>query len=189
MKKLRIFFTAFLVAAFTLPAFSQGFNPPSEGKAVVYFVRVSGWAGASTFEFFHQDKFIGSLKGKSYLRYECDPGKNLFWASTENKEFLTADLKAGGTYIVIVDVIEGFWKPHVGLTPIDETNTELFDRARMLVSEKPPTVMPEAKIEKMNKKLKKFITQELDHYENVTKDKYNFRHIDPDMDIPFGMLN
>jgi len=80
--------------------FSQGFQPPAEGKSVVYFVRVSGYAGAISFEYFHQDKYIGIFKKKNYIRYECNPGKQLFWASSENKEFVTADLKEGGTYII-----------------------------------------------------------------------------------------
>ncbi len=188
MKKLRILFTVLFLSAFSMPLFSQGFQPPAKGKAVVYFIRVSSWGSAVSFDFFHQDKFIGAFKGKNYMRYECNPGKNLFWASSENKEFLTADLKEGGIYIVIVDVIEGFWKAHVGLTPIDESKTDLFDRARMLVSEKPPVSIPQSKIDKMNKKLKKFITEELEHYETVTKNKYNFKHISPDMAIPYGML-
>ncbi|NOX86576.1 MAG: hypothetical protein GXO86_11550 [Chlorobi bacterium] len=188
MKKFSIFVTMLLLAAFANPVFSQGFQAPSPGKAVVYFVRVSGWGSGVTFEFFLGDKYIGAFKGKNYMRYECDPGENLFWASSENKEFLTADLKAGGIYIVIVDVIEGFWKAHVGLTPVDETKPDLLERAKALVNKKPPVVTPQAKIEKMNNKLKKFISEELSHYEQVTKNKYNFHHISPEMAIPLEKL-
>ncbi len=189
MKKFSILFMVMLMVTFANPLSSQGFQPPSPGKSVVYFVRVTGQSGSYTFEFFHQDKYIAALKGKSYFRYECDPGKNLFWASTENKEFLTADLQEGGIYLVIVDVIMGFWKPHVGFTPVDESRTDLLERAKALVNKKPPEEMPQAKIDKMNKKLKKFISEELEHYEKVTKDKYHFRHIDPDMAIPLEKLN
>src|SRR5688572_4466904 len=98
--------------------FAKGFQPPAKGKAVVYFVRVTSWGGSSSFEFFHQNKYIGVFKKVNYLRYECDPGEQLFWASTENKEFITADLKEGGSYIIIVDVIMGAWKPRVGFNPI-----------------------------------------------------------------------
>ncbi len=164
--------------------FAQGFQPPSTGKAVVYFVRVSSWGGGTTFEFFHNDKYIGAFKGKNYMSYECTPGENLFWASSENKEFLTADLKAGGTYIVIVDVIEGFWKAHVGLTPITVNDTEKFERARVIINKKPSVSIPQSKIDKLNNKLKKFINEELTHYEQVTKNKYHFKNISADMAIP-----
>jgi len=164
--------------------FAQGFQPPAEGKAVIYFVRVSGYGGGASFEFFHQDKYIGVFKKKNYMRYECDPGEQLLWASSENKEFITTNLKEGETYIVIVDVIMGFWKAHVGLTPISVSDTESFDRSKELINKKEPIVTPEAKIEEMNKKLKDFIAEELKHYDEVTKHERNFKHISPDMAIP-----
>jgi len=180
MKKHTFFslFIAFLLASFLSPA--QGFQAPAEGKSVVYFTQVTKY-GSTKFEFFHDDKYIGYLKGKDYIRYECEPGENLFWASSENKEFLTADLKEGGTYVVVVDVVTGFWKNHVGFSPVSENDTELFERAKKVIMNEAPFVTSQAKIEKENKKLKKFIGEELEHYENVTKDKYNFRHVSPDM--------
>ncbi|MBC8320716.1 MAG: hypothetical protein H8E34_08340 [Bacteroidetes bacterium] len=164
--------------------FAQGFQPPTEGKAVVYFVRVTHYGLAISFEYFHQDKYIGVFKGQNYFRYECDPGEQLFWASTENKEFVTADLKAGGTYIVIVDVIMGAWKARVGLTPISVNDQKLFERAEKLINKKKPIVTSEAKIENMNKKLNDFITEKLEKYNNDWKNDKNFKHISADMAIP-----
>src|SRR6187402_752971 len=115
--------------------FAQGFQPPSEGKAVVYFTRVSSFGALVSFEYFHQDKYIGIFKGKNYMRYECDPGETLLWASSENKEFLTADLKAGGTYVVLVNIEMGVGKARVDLEPITPTSKEKFERARELVND------------------------------------------------------
>jgi hypothetical protein len=134
------------------------------------------------------DKFIGAFKKKNYMRYECDPGEHLFWASSENKEFLTVDLKEGGTYIVLVDVIIGGWKPHVGLKPITADDTKLFERAKELINKKPPVVTPESKIVSTNKKLSEFIPKMLDRYENEWKAKRNFKHISQDMAIPEDKL-
>ncbi len=164
--------------------FAQGFQPPAEGKAVVYFVRVSGWGGVYSFEYFHQNKYIGIFKKKNYMRYECDPGEQLFWASSENKEFITADLKEGGTYIVIVNIIMGAWKARVGLNPISVNDKDLFERAKELINKKKPVITPEAKIEKMNKKLKSFISEKLKMYDEVWKNEKNFKHISADMAIP-----
>ena len=164
--------------------FAKGFEPPAEGKAVVYFVRVSGWGGAISFEYFHQDKYIGVFKGKNYMRYECDPGEQLLWASSENKEFVTTNLEEGGTYVIIVDVIMGGWKARVGFNPITDKETELFERAKALVNKKDPIITPEEKIEKMNKKLDEFITEKLQQYEDEWKQEKNFKHISPDMAIP-----
>ena len=162
----------------------QGFTPPSPGKAVVYFARVSKYGAGASFEYFHQDKYIGIFKGKNYMRYECNPGKNLLWASCENKEFITTDLKAGESYIVIVDVIMGAFKAHVGFSPISVKDTEKFERAKELIKKQAPVVTPQDKIDKMNIKLEKFIKEKLAQYESEWKNTRNFRHISQEMAIP-----
>jgi hypothetical protein len=162
----------------------QGFKPPFGEFAVVYFVRVSSYGANASFEFFHQDKYIGAFKGENYLRYECEAGEQLFWASSENKEFLTSELKQGGTYIVVVDVIIGFWKMHVGFTPISANDTELFQRAKNLIMYQAPVEITNAQIEKMNKKLSDFIPDMLNKYETEWKQIYNYRHLSADMAIP-----
>jgi hypothetical protein len=165
--------------------FSQGFQPPAEGKAVVYFVRVSAYGGAVAFEYFHQDKYIGFFKGVNYLRYECDPGEQLFWASSENKEFITADLKAGGTYVVIVDVIMGMMKAHVGLKPLPLEDKELFERVKKVVNSRDAKVTDDKTIAEKNKKLgEKFIPEQLKKYNEEWKGTRNFKHITADMAIP-----
>ncbi len=175
-----------LTGVYTVSA--QGFQPPAEGKAVVYFARVTVYGKPTAFEFFHQDKYIGAFKGSQYMRYECDPGEQLFWASSENKEFITADVEAGKTYIVMVDVIMGVMKAHVGLTPISTNNSEEFERAKSLINKKPPTITSEEKIAKMNKKLAKFITEKLEMYESTWKNEKNFKHLSADMAIPDDQL-
>ena len=84
MKKL-LFIVLIALLASVDTAFSQGFQPPAEGKAVIYFTRVTLYGKPVDFEFFHQDQYIGAFKGDEYMRYECDPGTHLFWASSENK--------------------------------------------------------------------------------------------------------
>ncbi|HAN17148.1 MAG: hypothetical protein A2X13_08575 [Bacteroidetes bacterium GWC2_33_15] len=183
MKKLLVL-TLFVLLATVDTVFAQGFQPPAEGKAVVYFTRVTLYGKPVEFEFFHQDKYIGVFKGDQYMRYECDPGNQLFWASSENKEFLTTELEAGKTYIVMVDVIMGVMKAHVGLTPVSPDKTEDLNKAVALVNKEAPTVTPDEKIEKMNKKLEKFIPKQLEMYESTWKNERNYKHLSADMAIP-----
>ena len=175
MKKLIL--TLFIALAGIYAASAQGFTPPADGKAVVYFVRVTKYGKPTAFEFFHQDKYIGAFKGYQYMRYECDPGSHLFWASSENKEFITADLEAGKSYIIMVNVIMGAMKARVGLAPLDFSDNEVWERVKKLVNDDPPIV--DKKIDKVNDKLgKKFIPAQLERYENEWKDERNFRHVD-----------
>ena len=173
----------FLLASSTA-IFAKGFQPPSEGKTVVYFARVTKWGGPVGFDFFHQDKYIGTFKNKNYMRYECDPGKQLFWASSENKEFITSDLVAGKSYIVIVNVIMGAWKGRVGLEPISVKDVEKFDRAKELIMERDPVVTSTEEINDTNKEMADFIKEKLDQYNEEWKKEKDFNHISPEMALP-----
>jgi hypothetical protein len=184
--KALLLFMAALIIGFS-SAYAQGFKAPAEGKAVVYFCRVTMYGAPTSFEFFHNDKYIGIFNKKNYMRYELDPGEQLLWASSENKEFVTADLKAGGTYIIMVDVIMGAMKAHVGLTPINASE-ERFARAKELIQKQPPIVTPQKKIDDMNVKLAKFIPETLGKYNTIWKAEKNFKSITPDMAIPEDML-
>ncbi len=185
MKRYLFIFLVVTVTDFS-SLFAQGFQPPAEGKAVIYFVRVSIRVGGPklSVDYFQQDKFIGEVKGANYMRVECTPGKYLFWATIENKEFMTADLKAGATYIVIVDIFPGGWNARVGFNPLSVNDKELFERAKKIVNENPPVVTPQSRIEEKNKKLKDTIEKNLKMYEEEWKNTKPFKSILPDMNIP-----
>jgi hypothetical protein len=184
MKAKTIFLTVALLFVFN-GIYSQGFQPPAPGKAVVYFVRTAGYWKV-TYYFFHQNVFIGDFKHKDYIRYECPPGKQLFWAKSENAEFIEADLKEGGTYIIHVDIIfgTGFAKSNVGFTPVSYSEKERFDPCKEFILKKPPVSQSAAYLEKMKKKFKKTIDKNLELYETKWKNEKNFRHITQDMEIP-----
>lgn len=189
MKKYLFVFIIAILSDFSL-LFAQGFQPPAEGKAVIYFVRVSTRVGGPklSVDYFQQDKFIGEVKGANYMRVECSPGKHLFWAAIENKEFMTAEVKVGATYIVIVDIFPGGWNARVGFSPLSVSDKELFDRAKKIVNENPPVITPEKRIEEKNKKLKETIAKSLKTYEEEWKNTKPFKSILPDMDIPADAL-
>jgi hypothetical protein len=162
---------------------AQGFRAPAEGKSVVYFVRLATGGFAIPFNFFHNDKFIGDFAGRNYLRYETDPGEHLFWATSENSEFLTSDLKAGGIYLVIVDVDLGFAVARVGFSPIT-MNDSRYERAKKLIEKKSPTESTEAELKRQNEAHATFIEDKLKKYNEKWKDKRTYKHISPDMAIP-----
>lgn len=184
-KALLLFLAAVMIGISSTQA--QGFQAPADGKAVVYFCRVTMYGAPTSFEFFHNDKYIGIFNKKNYMRYELDPGEQLLWASSENKEFVACDLKPGGTYIIMVDVIMGAMKARVGMTPITASE-ERFARVKEMVNSQPPVVTPQKKIDEMNTKLAKFIPEQLEKYNNIWKAEKNFKSITPDMAIPEDML-
>jgi hypothetical protein len=182
-----IFLITIFVSGFC-SLFAQGFQPPARGNAVVYFVRVSYYASNYKVQVLLRDKVIGELGAKSYIRYECPPGKYLFWVMSENEDFNTADLKDGGTYIAIVDIWIGFSKMNVGLKPISYSDRELFDRARDRIYEKPPRVVTPEKLAKLNHKFAKSIKERLYDYENGGNKGKQYRVLSSGMAIPSDAL-
>ncbi|OFX89151.1 MAG: hypothetical protein A2W99_01850 [Bacteroidetes bacterium GWF2_33_16] len=182
MKKL-VLITFLIIMGYTSQVSAQGFTPPSTGKAVVYFARISAYGFAVAFDFYLNDKFIGAFKGENYMRYEFEPGEQLIWGAGENIEFLPSNLKEGDIYVVIVDIKAGKKKPVIGLRPIDENDIELFTRAKKLILKKPPVIINDKDVEKLNIKFSAFISESLQLYESTLKEE-NLRKITPEMAIP-----
>ena len=72
---------------FSQKVVTQEIAKPSEGKSLVYIVK-SGAGYLINFRIYDGDKFLGALNGFSYMVYECEPGKHLFWAASENRDFM-----------------------------------------------------------------------------------------------------
>ena len=167
-------------------AIAQGFQPPSEGKSVVYFTRINSTGSMVNFKYYDYDKFIGKFKGKNYMRYECSPGEHLFWASAESKDFITAELEEGKTYIIAVEGKMGMMSAGVMfLTTEDERKLK---RALTIINKKAPIVMSQEEIDNENQELEEYIATKLSKYENEWKEENENLHISPDMFIPTEKL-
>lgn len=166
--------------------YGQGFEPPEAGKSAVYFVRLSSAGFAIPFDFYDNDKLIGSFAGRNYMRYEAAPGEHLFWASSENYDFMTAELKAGGIYVVLVDVEMGVAVARVGLTPIGGSDKR-FEKVKKLVDKKGPKEKDPEKLEASATSRKTYVEEALSKYEEKWKDKRTYQHLSPDMAIELKM--
>ncbi len=189
MKNLKVLAVFFLFTGMFCNGYSQGFIPPAEGNAAVYFVRATNYGGTSSFEYFRDTEFIGIFKGKNYMRFEYPAGKQLYWASSENKKFLDCDLKAGEIYIVLVNIQVGAWKAQVGLEPILPDNPD-FERVKGVVNKKPPVVTPPSTIKLTTAKLKQrgFVENIMNRYEMEWKNSRHTQVISPDMAVPLDLL-
>lgn len=101
---------------------------PSQGKALVYFMRTSNYGWLAPAPIYDDDKYIGSIameqgtsifvaKKKTYIAYETNPGKHMFTVYSENVDFLPAELVADKTYYVLVRPVMGVRKIRFYLTP------------------------------------------------------------------------
>ena len=99
---------------------------PSQGKALVYFMRPSGLGFAINFQIWDGDRFIGLSQAKSYFGYQCEPGKHLFIGIAENKRGIEADLEAGKSYYIITQVKIGGWRARMAFIPVTR-GSEFWD--------------------------------------------------------------
>jgi hypothetical protein len=160
------------------------FGLPLAVMALVYFARTSGTGFAVTFQYFHKDTLIGEFAGPGYIRYESAPGLQLFWGASENKEFIEADLKEGGTYIVRVDVEMVLAVVRIGFSPIRYTDVDLFEKCRDLIRKKPLKTLTEEEILKKTQKLSNMISKTLQKYETTLKNEGGFKLLPADMAFP-----
>lgn len=180
---------ALLVLSLALAAVNghcQGFEAPAAGKSAVYFVRLSSAGFAIPFDFYDNDKLIGTFAGRNYMRYETEPGEHLFWASSENYDFMTADLRAGAVYVVVVDVEMGVAVARVGLTPISASHKQ-FEKVKKLVDKKGPKEKDPQTLEANAASRAKYVEEALTKYETKWKDKRAYQHLPPDMAINLDM--
>ncbi|AZI23556.1 hypothetical protein EIH07_11190 [Chryseobacterium taklimakanense] len=118
-KILIIFAVAFGTSLmFSQKVTTQEIQKPSEGKSLVYFLR-TGAGPLLNFRIYDNDKFLGALSGFKYMVYECEPGKHMFWAASENRDYVEADLEPNGVYVINAEGQMGAFIASVGLIPLN----------------------------------------------------------------------
>jgi len=135
-----------------------------EDKAVVYFVRTSSLGAAINFTYFDSSTLIGRSNGTNFIRYECSPGHHLFWARSENKDFLEAELEAGKIYFIQAVPQMGAFKAGVNLLSIDPSEEKIMKRVHKLMDKKEPVVFSPEELEKETKKFNEVIERGLEIY-------------------------
>src|SRR5690606_10628764 len=116
---------------------------PPEGKSLVYFIRSSGTGALVNFKYFDGEDYLGKFRGKNYFIYECDPGKHVFWVTSENRDFIEADLLSGKVYFVEVRPTMGAFKAAVKLFPVANDDTRSRKRLYKIIGKTDPIKLEE----------------------------------------------
>ncbi|MDP2681772.1 MAG: hypothetical protein Q8P28_03045 [Deltaproteobacteria bacterium] len=135
--KIRILCLLCLMLLITACAGSSAYMKPSQvalnptkDKALVRFMRPSGFGFAINFNICDGEKVIGNSVAKSQFDYLTEPGKHIFIAVAENKVFLEAELEAGKTYYVITQIYPGVWKARVAFISVNK-GSEFWDKVEV----------------------------------------------------------
>lgn len=154
----------------------------SKDKSIVYFTRASGLGALINFTYFDGEKAIGKFNGSKYMRYECNSGQHLFWARSENKSFIEADLKAGEIYVIDVIPTMGGLKAQVILLPVDKADYKL-KRIQKLISKKEAETFNKADLREIQDDMKDVIARGIKKYNEQKGKGKSFNQLPPEMTV------
>ena len=167
---IRVTIIVFLTLMINSKMVSQEIAPAPKNKAVVYFARTSGLGAIVNFSYFDSVTAIAKGNGTNYFRYECEPGPHLFWARSENIDYLEAELEAEKIYFVEVVPKMGIVKAEVELKPVDPSNEKTMARIFKLINKKSPQSTTAEKLDKEIEKTQNTVKETLEKYQKE-KDK------------------
>jgi hypothetical protein len=130
-------FLIFTLCLAATSSFSQKIDLAPPGKSVVYFARPSALGFAINFSYFDSAKLIARFNGGKYIRYECEPGRHLFWARSENRVFIETDLEPEKIYFFRAYPNMGLVKAQVALVQADPNDPKEMKNILKLMSKKP----------------------------------------------------
>jgi hypothetical protein len=148
---------------------AQTIDPAPADKAVVYFVRPSALGFAINFTYFDSTRLIGKFNGPAYIRYTCDPGRHLFWARSENRDFVEADVEAGKVYFIEAIVKMGAVKAAVALEPVDPNDEKRMKRIMKLIGKKKSQSFTDDELKAEEEKMQDVIARGLEKYAEERK--------------------
>ncbi len=139
---------------------NQPFQSPREGKSLVYITR-SGGAFLVNFRIYKDSKFIGALTSGDYFVVECEPGKHLFWAASENRDYVETNVEINKVYVINVEAQMGAFVSGVSIVPQDPNNKKHKKRFHKTIKNENAVVYDEKlvlddKSDNIEKGLKKY---------------------------------
>tara|TARA_B100000315_G_scaffold199819_1_gene191810 strand:+ start:92 stop:586 length:495 start_codon:yes stop_codon:yes gene_type:complete len=158
---------------------AQSLLSPNNNKALVRFMRPSGFGFAINFNVLDGEKVIGNSVAKSQFDYLADPGKHLFITTAENKAFLEAELEGGKTYYVITRIYPGVMFARVTFIAVNK-GTEFWGKVleyeNTLVKLEPDIEVLKHWEESNKPKIQKVLSS----YESIWKEKHQWPKLSPE---------
>jgi len=187
MNSLKIFSALISIFALTLTLNAQTIEPAPEDKAVVYFVRTSALGALINFTYFDGEKVIGKFNGPKYMRYECQPGEHLFWARSENKSFVKANVEAGKIYIIEAIPKMGGIKAGVNLVPVNPKTARL-KKIQKLVSKKKGMKFTDIQLRQFNSQMIEVVKRGMKKYKKMQSTNKSIPVLTKDLSVEAKQL-
>lgn len=144
---------------------AQNLASPSEGKSLVYFVRSSGTGALVNFKYFDGETYLGKFSGLNYFILECEPGKHIFWVTSENRDFVEAELLPDKVYFIEVRPTIGAVYAAVKLFPVGMENQKATAKLYKIIGKREPLALNEKDFSGEQESLEFFILNGMKKYQ------------------------
>ncbi len=156
---------------------------PSEGKALVNFVRPSSFGKLAKGTIWDGDKLIGVSFGEQRFQYECEPGRHLFIAWSEWKSPVEADLLPNRVYFIALRIRMGWWRGRLHQVPLNKEDP-LWNTIMNELPSLPNRAFDQEKMALAEAEGKAQITEYLQHYDQEVKGSKYVGYLRPEDGIP-----
>ena len=157
-------------------------TPPSQGKAVIYFLRTTGLGALMNFRFFEKSNYLGKFNGMNYIRVECDPGKSVFWVKTENIDFIETEVEAGKIYLVEANAVMGGFSAGVKFKLVDYDDEKQMKRIYKLLEKRDVKTFAPEELEADRKEMPLVIQRGMRTVQKKRAKGKRIKYLTPDMD-------
>lgn len=154
---------------------------PAEGKAVIYFVRTAGLGAMINFRFFEKGKYLGKFQGIDFLRYECEPGENVFWVKAENIDFIETNFEANKVYIVQVRPVAGAFSSGVKFKLVDYSDPDQMERLMKVIENENGVTFSQEELDEGQMQFSEIIQEGMIKVQKKLKKGKKIKRINPDM--------
>ena len=162
---------------------SKPLPKPSEGKALVNFMRPSFFGKAVEATIWDGEKLIGWIYGKQAFQYECEPGKHLFISWSEYKSPVEAELLPGRVYYIVLRTRMGGWRARIHQIPVNP-NHELWQDALTWSKTLPNYTFEKAGLDKLQAKGNEKILEYLQYYKTEVAGTKHVLYLRPEDGVP-----
>jgi hypothetical protein len=156
---------------------------PSEGKALVNFLRPSSTGAAVTITIWDGENLIGMPRGKQAFQYECDPGDHLFISWSEFKSPVEAELLPDRVYYIVLRVRMGWWRMRLHQVPVHPGHP-LWEKALAWHNTLPNYEFDRAVLSTIEAENKDKIREYLQTYETEIKGTKHVLFLRPEDGVP-----
>ena len=110
--------------------------------------------------------------------YECEPGRHLFWARSENKSFIAGELQPDRIYFLEAVPDIGALKSGVQLYQITPKQDKRVEKMLKFIRKKEPRIFTEGDLSLLQREMEEVVARGLSQWATILKNN-QYNTLDP----------